>query len=358
VAGASPSRWRSLARWGRGLLRILAVAYPVSLVATALVLRYVGEAWWVSTVGLYLPRLGFALPLPFIALGLHQCRMRRLLALQGVGVLTIVFPLMGFVPPWPNGHGDGPTVRVLSFNVNSGHSGIAVVMDQIGRYSPDVVLLQETGGNAGLVPPLKALYPTVEVSGQFVMASRYTLAPSTDVAMDPTSAAPEHDSFQRRVLDTPLGRIVVYDVHTLSPRAALFGLRGKHGLRGEITSGRLFRGDGAPSLEGNASHRAAEVEAVVEAAAKETDPVILAGDTNLPGLSPVLHRFLSTYDDGFARAGWGFGYTFPTDKWRPWMRIDRIMTNAPLRFVRFEVGDVRDASDHLCVVADLQRAAR
>jgi endonuclease/exonuclease/phosphatase (EEP) superfamily protein YafD len=265
---------------------------------------------------------------------------------------------MGFVPPWPNSHGDGPTVRVLSFNVDSGHSGVAVVMDQIERYSPDVVLLQETGGNAELIPPLKTLYPTVEVSGQFIMASRYMLAASDSPPVAPPLPPPEHDSFQRRVLDTPLGRIVLYDVHTISPRAALFGLRGKHGLRREITSGRLFRGDEAPRIEGNASHRAAEVEAFVEAAAKETDPVILAGDTNLPGLSRVLHRFLSTYDDGFARAGWGFGYTFPTDKWRPWMRIDRIMTNAPLRFVRFEVGDVRTASDHLCVVADLQRVAR
>ncbi len=350
--GAAPSPRRRLARWGRGLLRVLAVGYPASLLATALVLRYVGEGWWVSTVGLYLPRIGFALPLPFLALALHLGRMRRLLGLQGLSLVLVLFPLMGFVLPWPVTHHDGPTLRVLSFNVNSGHSGIPVVMDEIARYSPDVVLLQETGGNPAFLPPLKAIFPTVEVSGQFVLATRYPLVPSAEPPVDPP--APEPDSFQRRVLDTPLGPIVVYNVHTVSPRGPLYNLRGQGGLTREIGSGRVFHSAAAPKIERNANRRASQVEAFSAAAAKETGPVLVAGDTNLPGLSPVLHRFLSTYDDGFERAGWGFGYTFPTDKWRPWMRIDRIMTNDPLHFVRFEVGESRVASDHRCVVAELQ----
>jgi endonuclease/exonuclease/phosphatase (EEP) superfamily protein YafD len=351
----APPRRRRFAGWGRGLLRALAVAYPLSLVATTLLLRYVGEAWWVSTVGLYLPRVGFALPLPFLALALHQCRMRWLLGLQGIGGLVVVFPLMGFVVPWPTSHRDGPTLRVLSFNVNSERAGPQVVMDQIEHYSPDVVVLQETGENQAFVPLLKAAYPTVEVSGEFMMAARYPLASSGQRAGP--SGETGHASFQRHALDTPLGRIVFYDVHPISPRGPLFGLRGPRGLSREITSGRLFRGAGAPEIESNARLRASEAEVFSQAASTETDPVVLAGDPTLPGLSPVLHRFLSTYDDGFARAGWGFGYTFPTDKWRPWMRIDRIMTNEPLRFVRFEVGDTF-ASDHRCVVADLQSSAR
>jgi endonuclease/exonuclease/phosphatase family metal-dependent hydrolase len=39
------------------------------------------------------------------------------------------------------------------------------------------------------------------------------------------------------------------------------------------------------------------------------------------------------------------------------MRIDRILSSEQLRFVRFEVG-ASQASDHLCVVADLQRRSR
>jgi endonuclease/exonuclease/phosphatase family metal-dependent hydrolase len=85
--------------------------------------------------------------------------------------------------------------------------------------------------------------------------------------------------------------------------------------------------------------------------------VVIGGDTNLPGLSVVLGEYLSGFRDGFSQAGWGFGYTYPTDKWRPWMRIDRILASNALRFTGFEVGQSK-VSDHRCVVADLQRATR
>jgi hypothetical protein len=68
----------------------------------------------------------------------------------------------------------------------------------------------------------------------------------------------------------------------------------------------------------------------------------------------VFDRYLSHYVDGFTAAGAGFGYTFPNGKHLPWMRLDRILAASPLRFVEFYVGD-SPASDHRCVVADLQR---
>jgi hypothetical protein len=39
----------------RRTVQALAVLYPLSLLAVAAALRYVGEAWWVTAVGLYLP---------------------------------------------------------------------------------------------------------------------------------------------------------------------------------------------------------------------------------------------------------------------------------------------------------------
>jgi endonuclease/exonuclease/phosphatase (EEP) superfamily protein YafD len=342
----------SVAKWARRLVQGAAVAYPLSLVAVAVILRYVGERWWASTVGLYLPRMGFALPLPFLVVALRALRMRWLLSLQALGAVVILFPLMGFVLPWgARAHGEGPTLRLLSFNVNSGHDGVQAVVDQIDHYSPDIVLLQETGGHRAYErfgPLLKARYPTVETAaGQFIMATRYPLAS----VVDPSISTDGPGSFQRQVLETPLGRVVIYNVHTVSPRIPLFALRGRRGLEREIASART----GDSPIEINANLRASQVKTFAEAAAAETDPVILAGDTNLPGLSTVLHRYLSGYGDGFSRAGWGFGYTFPTDKWRPWMRIDRILADDHFRFVWFDVGHAFHASDHLCVVADLQR---
>jgi endonuclease/exonuclease/phosphatase (EEP) superfamily protein YafD len=344
-----------LLKGARRLVQAAGVGYPISLLAVAAALRFVGEAWWVSTVGLYLPRIGFALPLPFLVVALGAFRMRGLLRLQAISLVLIVFPLMGFVLPLPSPvDRSRPTVRVLSFNVDSGRAGAEAVVGEIDRYDPDIVVLQEIGGNEAFRRLLSPRYPTVDVSSQFVMATRYPLSAATGAGAVPTEALERSRGFQRRVLETPLGPIVLYNVHTLSPRGPLYRLRGPRGLPREVLSGRFFQGQGAPAIESNAGVRASQVQAFAEAAAQETDPVILAGDTNLPDLSPVLSRYLSSYEDGFTRAGWGFGYTFPTNKWRPWMRIDRVLAKDPLRFVRFDVGRAV-VSDHLCVVADLQR---
>jgi vancomycin resistance protein VanJ len=346
-------------KWLRRLVTGLAVAYPISLLIAAATLRYVGEAWWVSTVGLYLPRVGFALPLPFIAGALRLFRMRRLLWLQALSALVILFPLMGLVLPRPTSTARGaPTLRVLSFNVNAGYGGPELVVDEINRYAPDIVLLQETGSNAPTLGRLlRAQYLAVEVVGQFVTASRFAFASTIDPNKLPYEGQLRSPRFLRHVVDSPLGTLVVYNVHPISPREALFGLRGKQGLKREILSGRLFRGAESTLLQTNAGLRALQVQTFSEAARQETDAVLIAGDTNLPGLSPVLHRYLSAYADGFVSAGWGFGYTFPTNKWRPWMRIDRILASDQLRFVRFDVGQSL-VSDHRCVVAELQRRER
>ena len=79
-------------------------------------------------------------------------------------------------------------------------------------------------------------------------------------------------------------------------------------------------------------------------------PVIIAGDTNLPGPSRIFHGNLGDFDDAFAAVGRGFGYTYPSKL--PSMRIDRILTNGKLQAIDFRVGDTR-ASDHLCVSATI-----
>ena len=81
--------------------------------------------------------------------------------------------------------------------------------------------------------------------------------------------------------------------------------------------------------------------------------MLIAGDTNLPDWSWLLHGGLGRFHDAFEQAGWGFGYTFPTQ--RPWMRIDRMFANDELRFANFQVGHAR-VSDHESIVADVQRA--
>jgi vancomycin resistance protein VanJ len=346
------ARWA--AKWLRRGAAVFGVLYPVALVAVAAMIRLIGEGWPVTAVALYLPRLGFAAPLPFVIGGLLAFRLRRLLWAQLASVFVLVFVLMGLELPWP--HAADPnaaTLRILSYNVDSARAGADRIVGEIDAHSPDIVLLQEVDDPGELERLLRSRYLTVSTSTQFLVASRYPVTSSVDP--DALSFAGELQAprFVRQLVETPLGRIALYNVHPVSPRDA-FNTLWDHGLRHEIAAGRLFDSENSRVVKENFGLRTLQVESFAAAAARETDPVVIAGDTNLPGLSRTFARNLSGYEDGFTKAGWGFGYTYPRGKHTPWMRLDRILSNGRLRFVDFDVC-ASTASDHLCVVATLQR---
>jgi endonuclease/exonuclease/phosphatase (EEP) superfamily protein YafD len=366
VRGAAPGStgrsWRR--KWAIRLGCGAAVVYPCALVVAWALLRLAGESWWISTIGLYLPRAVLAAPLPVIALALAGLRRWRWLWTQAAAALVLTFPVMGFVVPWPHSADPAaPRLRVLTYNINSCHGGCDAIIQEVDRYSPDVVLMQEVAHVDELEPLLRSRYPTVEVSTQFVVASRFPVLARFDPPKLPVNGADRSARWVQRVLDTPLGPIAFYDVHPASPRDDFSALRGR-GLRREISSGHLFSGDSAPLIANNVALRETQVQSFSAAAANESGPVIIAGDTNLPGLSKILGRYLSSYHDGFREAGWGLGYTYPNDHKpfmphdrNPWMRIDRVFTSDELRVVGFEVG-TSPVSDHLCVIADIQRRTR
>jgi vancomycin resistance protein VanJ len=338
--------------WHR-IAAITATMYPIALLGVTAAFRYLGERWWVTGVWLYLPRVLLAAPLPIIVVALVAAGPRRVLWTQVVASLLLLFPLMGFVVPWPIVRNrDAPVVRILSYNVDSVLGGAGNLVEEVERHSPDIVLLQEVVDSEPLLAALRARYPTVNAEGQFLIASKYPVLSTTAPEKIPYDGRMRSPRFVQQVLDTPLGRIVLYHVHPISPRETFNAIR-QQGLKRQLVTGRLFSRTNAAIVQENFGLRSLQVQAFAEAARRESDPVVIAGDTNLPGLSFVLHRELSGYQDGFAKAGWGFGYTFPTTR-RPWMRIDRVFASEELRFVRFEVGRAL-ASDHRCVVADLQR---
>jgi len=342
-------------KWLRWTCAALAVLYPACLMGAALALRLIGEKWWVTGAVLYLPRIAFAAPLPFIAGFSAALGLYKLLWTQLAAILLILFPLMGLaLPGRAHRAGGAKVVRVLSYNINTALGGLDGIVEEIDRYSPDVVLLEEIGSRERLESSLASRYASVLVSGQFLVATRFPIVSSYDPERVTLRGRSHSPRFIKTAIETPVGRIAFYAVHPLSPRAGLQGLRGGAGLRRELLSGRLFAGTNTTKFLDDADLRALQVQEFAEAAAREPGPTVIAGDTNLPDLSYILSQHLSSFQDGFAKVGSGFGYTFPVDYGRrPWMRIDRIFANDKLNFVRFEVGRSR-ASDHLCVVADVQ----
>jgi vancomycin resistance protein VanJ len=345
-------RLRRFVLWA---VRFTALAYPLALLLIVVAFRLVGERWWGTTVALYLPRLGFALPLPFIVLALLLSRSFWWLGTQLVAVLILLFPLMGLhlsfgtAAASPTATG-GRSLRVLTLNADEGRFGVDQLIRQVREAGADVMLMQEAGrvSEASLRDGLAGYH--VSKDDQFVIASRFpikdTYVPPHIVVGDPTRTS----RFIRYQLETPGGLIHVYNMHPASPRDALEELRGD-GWRNEFTSGR-FLNPASGRVGPNTALRLVQVQAVAEDAAASKYPVLIAGDTNLPEQSWALRHWLGGYRDAFAERGSGFGYTFPAPK-RPWMRIDRILIGPGFRVLGCKVLTER-VSDHLAVVADLE----
>jgi endonuclease/exonuclease/phosphatase family metal-dependent hydrolase len=347
----SPRRW-----WVTGA-RILAVAYAAALLAVIVAFRYLGERWWVTQVALYLPRAGFALPLPFVVLALLVARSYRWLLTQVVALALVLFPLMGLHLPGGRSPSAGAhRLRLFTFNIaEGGGARIADIVARARAGDPDLVVFQE----ADRVDhqPIRAGFPGFffDETNQFVLASRF---PIEERFFPPRLPAPEGKParsrrFIRYRIATPGGAIHLYNVHPVSPREGLADLRGE-GIRYEVTSGRIFRPPTA-ELNANTALRVAQIAAIAEDAAASPYPVLIAGDTNLPGLSWAFGHSLGRYHDAFAEVGSGFGYTFPasSSKHRPWLRIDRFLGDDRFRFLSAAVVPDR-LSDHLALTADVE----
>ena len=341
--------------WGRPIAVGLALGYIAALVLVLAGLRFVGESWWLTTAALYLPRLLFALPLPFVVLALRLAAPRRLLWLVPVAVALLLFPLMGLHIGRgvlvKSARAAQPGLRIVSYNMSSADHA-ALVAQTIASAKADLVLLQEW--DAREAPFLAGLdlagYQT-HFDGQFGVLSRF---PISDVHLPPRVTIAGSESrpaeFIRYRIETGLGPITVFNVHPLSPRESLMKFGGATLLEPQLRRHKPGREDGTAALKRNALLRWRQAEAIVAQAAEISGPVIIAGDTNLPGLSRIYAQTLAGYTDGFAEVGRGFGYTFPAS--HPWMRIDRILASGHLAFERFDVLP-GPGSDHLAIAAEL-----
>jgi len=339
----------------RRLSIVCAVGYPLALVLVVVAFRLIGERWWVTAAALYLPTIGFGLPLPFVAAAAWLWAPRRYLALQAVSLAILLFPVMGLgVGPdrW-RAPAAGPVLRVLSLNVGFAADAVTAVARQATATGADLVLLQDAGhGVQGRLARLLEGW-TLRTDGEFVIATRHRIR---DVYVPPPLVYAKGSGgahYVHYTLDTPIGSVDVLNVHPTTPRPAIEEIRG-NGLRGEILSGRLFLGKAGAAVDWNAFRRNRQVAGIAARAAASPNPLIIAGDTNLPHQSRMLREHLGEFDDVFVRAGVGFGYTFPAK--RPWMRIDRILVNRKLVALKAWVWDAA-ASDHRGIAATLARRA-
>jgi vancomycin resistance protein VanJ len=336
----------------RKLFAFVAWAYPASLLLIIAMMRFAAPQFWQAELALYVPRIIFAAPLPVLTILLLALRMWRTLLSQGVAAVLVLFPLMGLeLPPLPSSvNPQSPPFRVLSYNANFAVNGQDAVIREIAAINPDIALFQQLFFADQMTKAFRERYTDVRADGEFLIASRFRIL-STEfperLSYQGRSRSPR---FIRYEVETALGPLVIYNVHPASPRGQIAAAR-SGGFRQAVRSGALFSLAPRPDIEADSGLRALQVLTMTRTVDRETLPVIITGDTNLPTLSPSLARF-AKYQDGFEEAGSGFGYTFPSN--RPWMRIDRIFASEHFQFRSFDVG-CGLVSDHLCVYAEIQR---
>jgi endonuclease/exonuclease/phosphatase (EEP) superfamily protein YafD len=338
-----------LVRFGVASLTWLAFAGAITYVAAQ---RFVGEATWQTTVLLYLPHALLLLPAAVIGALQALVGTRRLLIVTLATFVVLLFPIMGLSLGGERAPGNGPHLRLLTYNVDSGNRGVEEIVRQIAVAAPDIVLLQES--TWAVDNAVEAALPGFSFHryGQFFIASRYRIQRVTEPKRIDVHGVDRSPRYIGYTVDSALGPIDLWNVHPISPREGFNELRGE-GLRHEIESGRIFAGE-ASQLVANTELRRLQTEDIAAAARRSTNGVIIAGDTNLPVASRILADNLGGYQDAFAEVGRGFGYTFPAHRYLPWMRIDRILAGPEFRFIRVQVGDLH-GSDHYCVFADIEK---
>src|SRR5690606_3192148 len=130
-------------------------------------------------------------------------------------------------------------------------------------------LLQESNyDEEKLIELLSRVYPHVERSTQFMLASRFPVRETTKPSRLRYFEDLRSPRFLRYRIETPLGLLAVYNVHPLSPRDGLTAVRGE-GLRRELGSGRLFRGAQRRVVEVNTGLRTLQVETIGRMAREE-----------------------------------------------------------------------------------------
>ena len=287
-------------------------------------------------------------PVPTIlsaGLGLRS----RALLLGGLAAaaafLATWWPL--FAPRHAPTSASGRDLTVMTLNVladNPKHGELAAA---IAAEDPDVVALQELEPDAAAdhVGELAGRYPhhalVPETKRGAGVLSKYPLR-----AAEPLRLSEGGNWNQHLVVEAPLGRLTLFNVHPAVPRLHAEG-PGPFGL----------------PIVYDTARRSAEVARLVELVDGADGPVIVTGDFNLSEYGRDYRLLQLRLGDAYRSAGGGFGHTFPRagsfprNLPAPWpvVRLDYVWHSPDLQPLAADVGP-SGGSDHRSVVVRLEKA--
>ncbi len=276
---------------------------------------------------------------PGIGLALPAFRRRRVRPALVVALVWLVWVALAAEEPASliraglsrGGETDLPSgaVRVVTLNCSGGS---ATAADEVARYDPDVVLLQEAPGRAEVRSLALRLFGRtggVAWGPDTAVVARMPCRPiplPRDVAGCCTGAT-AHLGQQR---------MAIYSVRLAPPV-----------FRTDPWSAAWWR---AYSADRRARRRQAQQVAAAVDRESRGLPVILGGDMNAPAGDGSLRPFRSRLRDCFGASGRGWGNTVLNDF--PVLRFDQIWASGDVRPVKV-VAERTVHSDHRLVVCDV-----
>jgi endonuclease/exonuclease/phosphatase family metal-dependent hydrolase len=242
------------------------------------------------------------------------------------------------------------TLRVMTYNIQSGHGNLEGTVAAIGDARPDIVGLQEVdvhwGERSGFVDQAATLG---ERLGMAVRFARIYLLPASDAARPPREfgvallsklpiVAWRNDTLTRLSTQDP-------DPVPAPAPGLLEAIIDVGGTRVRVFNTHL-------DYRANPSVRRQQVAEMLAYIGSLSVPTILLGDMNAEPQAPELAPLRAVLHDGWLETA-GPGLTYPADV--PRKRIDYVLVSLHFRVLSSLV-PATEASDHRPVIADLSLA--
>lgn len=344
----APPRSKAAARlvWALSGLNLAAVVVVMVLVFV------VSERWWVGTAVTYLPRLPWAVPAVLFSAAALACH-RPSLWVNLFSLVLVVGPLLEFRAPFIAEKppvavaADAAPLRIVSANTQGYQPDFAGLMQEISRYKPDIVALQEARGEHDLLDDFYPDWHRLHLDYYWV-GSRYPIKLVAECATE---------AFDRTAgilveVETPRGPVLLANLHQMTAR---------RGLR-EMTGSEILSGVAQADLGDFQTLRQLESDQLRQIIEQHRGdrPLIVVGDFNTPSSSSLFRQTWGDLTSAFDVAGVGYGYTSPVKpqkywiSYLPWARIDHILCSPEWRVEWCRVGSGR-GSDHHCIAAELAR---
>jgi endonuclease/exonuclease/phosphatase (EEP) superfamily protein YafD len=348
VASSRPplGGWRRVLGWLRATAKWLTILYTALLVVLLPSLEWWGERNWLLSLLIYAPPVLLLAPLVVLIPFCLMFRARWIfLHLICVAVVCLVYMThRSNAKPARKGN----ELTVITHNIGQGNREQFSAFAR--KHSPDVVVLQDYRGEgasyANLFPGMHAM-----MRGEFCVISRYTIR---TVEMVPKPVWRGRAVAARLEIEEGTRNFALYNVHLPTPRSQFSRFLSKRVVT-DLFGDEDHAGGFASYREWiNARRTLAQDLANVFAAEKL--PYVVCGDFNTPDHGFIYHLFTSKMVDAHAKAGRGYGMTFPCDVKSfaallgPWLRIDYAFAGQGWRPVYCETED-ETRSQHRAVMA-------